>query len=1374
MSLSGCGSPRRLQTLRDVFLIALSTILIINPAVAGEVPFRSETVQLDQRSPIDLAVDLDELVQQRADDAEQHILVQFDRTVGPDLRDQLARAGLTLGAYVSNNAFFATVDRDALDPAAVVNNTGLVSAVPIETTWKLHPMLVEGRTPTWAVVGMTAEQHAIVGAYVVFHRDVPLNEGRALAESFGAVVRDELESINGLVLEIELDAIPSLADDDNVEWAEPALPRLSEVNDSNRTLTGVDVVQDAPYYLDGTGVTVLVYDGGTARSTHVDFEGRLTVHDSSGMANHATHVCGTVGGAGVANSAYKGMAPAATLLSYGFEYDYTGVFLYSNPGDIESDYAQAINTYGAEIANNSIGTNTATNGFDCDITGDYGATSQVIDTIVRGDGSDPDFDEPFRVIWANGNERQTSRCGDTYFTTAPPACAKNHITVGAVNSDDDSITSFTSWGPVDDGRLKPDIAGPGCQNSGDGGVTSCSYSGDSAYTIMCGTSMASPTVCGLSALIIQDFKTQYAGQAMFRNSTLKCLLAHTAVDCGNTGPDYQFGYGSVRVQPAIELMRAGEFLENSVDNGDTYTRTFVVPSGASEFKVTLAWDDYPATPNADPALVNDLDLVVTDPSSGRHYPWTLDPDNPSNAAVRTAEDHTNNIEQVYVANPAAGTWTIEVYGYNVPESPQPFSLVGDGAANAGLFISFPSGLPDYITPGTPTTIDVTITPVGENVLAGSATLYYRYDGGTWNSSTLTQITGTSYEATLPAASCSDNPEYYFSVLGTVSGLVYSPSNAPTSVYSATVGEWLDIFSDDFETDQGWTVYTTATEGFWERGVPVNNNRGDPPADYDGSGQCYLTENDESDDNSDIDDGYTQLTSPLFDLSDGATVSYAYWLNDVSSGSMGDEDAMTVEVATNAASNNWTTIRSYDEPSSVWRTDSIEVGSEVTATSTIRFRITARDDDPQNVVEAGLDAFVINSFSCDGTETGACCYTDGSCLVQTADDCSAAGGTYEGNDTVCDPNPCPQPEGACCLADGSCVIRTIALCNASAGTYQGDGTDCDPNPCPQPTGACCYEDGSCLVQTEADCIAAGGAYEGNDTVCDPNPCPQPTGACCYEDGSCLVQTEADCIAAGGAYEGDDTVCNPNPCPQPTGACCYEDGSCLVQTEADCIAAGGAYEGNDTVCDPNPCPQPTGACCYEDGSCLVQTEADCIAAGGAYEGDDTVCNPNPCPQPEGACCYEDGSCLVQTEADCIAAGGAYEGDDTVCNPNPCPQPTTGACCQAGYACEVLTADDCDAAGGAYMGDDTTCDDANANGVADICECHGDSNCDGTINFDDIDFFVAALVAEMNWEDMFTGTPPCDFLHNDCNWDGSVNFDDIDPFVEALVNGECILMP
>lgn len=170
-------------------------------------------------------------------------------------------------------------------------------------------------------------------------------------------------------------------------------------------------------------------------------------------------------------------------------------------------------------------------------------------------------------------------------------------------------------------------------------------------------------------------------------------------------------------------------------------------------------------------------------------------------------------------------------------------------------------------------------------------------------------------------------------------------------------------------------------------------------------------------------------------------------------------------------------------------------------------------------------------------------------------------------------------GACCHNDGTCTIETQANCNAPGDVYEGDDTTCTPNPCPQP-GACCATDGTCSLATEIggnDCTVGGGTYQGDDTVCTPtNPCPQP-GACCAIDGTCSLAAEIggnDCTIAGGTYQGDGTVCTPNPCPQP-GACCAPNGTCSLATEIggnDCTLGGGTYQGDGTVCTPNPCPQP----------------------------------------------------------------------------------------------------------------------------------------------------------------------------------------------------------
>ena len=319
------------------------------------------------------------------------------------------------------HSFFVRIDPAQLDPGAI-GRLGFVQSIEeIRPDWKLHPSLAVSAPPPHALFqgqgGVTR-----IAVYVLIHQEQDLIEvALRLQRELSVDVLEPLLSINGLVVEMPLSQLSALVARDEVFCVEPPLPRMSEVNDSNRILTQVDAVQGAPYNLDGSGVTVMVYDGGSARATHQDFGGRLTVRDSSGLSNHATHVAGTVGGDGTASGGtFRGMAPGVSIESYGFEYDGTSIFLYTNPGDIEADYTEAINLFGADLATNSIGTNTEPNGFVCNLQGDYGVTASVIDAIVGGSVSGGN---PFRVVWANGNERQGSNCdiegfGDYYSTGA--------------------------------------------------------------------------------------------------------------------------------------------------------------------------------------------------------------------------------------------------------------------------------------------------------------------------------------------------------------------------------------------------------------------------------------------------------------------------------------------------------------------------------------------------------------------------------------------------------------------------------------------------------------------------------------------------------------------------------------------------------------------------------------------------------------------------------------------------------------------------------------------------------------------------------------------------------------------------------------------
>jgi hypothetical protein len=649
------------------------------------IPLRGGDVHIQAMNRSACAVELTRLAWRTED---RHALILLDPAEA-STQQELAAAGVDLLSSLGGSAWIASLGPEAGESEVATEAIAWVG--PLETAWKLHPFLAAGGVPDWTVDRSARDAVANGGrfavndllrelqdsadprvvTYVLAHRDEDIAALAADIEILDAKVLSVLETVHGLIVRLPMSTIVPLAEDPRVLWVEPALPKLVELNDSNRVVTQVGEVQDAPYNLDGDGVVVMVYDGGYGYSAHGDFGGRHTARDSSSLSNHATHVAGTIGGDGSGSGGqFAGMAPAVTIESYGFEQE-GGLqegFLYTDPGDLEADYGDAINQYGAVIANNSIGTNTASNGFPCEWTGDYGVTSSVIDSVVRGAlGGD------IRIMWANGNERQTSRCGDQFYTTAPPACAKNHITVGALNSNDESVTSFTSWGPTDDGRIKPDISTAGCQSDGDGGVTSCSSSG--GYTTYCGTSMASPTACGIGALLMQDWRAQFPKRPDMRNSTLKAMLAHTAADLGNVGPDLKYGYGSIRAKAAVDHLRTDSHLEAEVSTGEAFEFLVISSAGDSQLQVTLAWDDEPAVPLVLPSLVNDLDLIVYSPDGTRHYPWAIDPANPGDPATQMAEDHLNNIEQVTVESPQAGVWRVQIHGYAVPVGPQAFSVM---------------------------------------------------------------------------------------------------------------------------------------------------------------------------------------------------------------------------------------------------------------------------------------------------------------------------------------------------------------------------------------------------------------------------------------------------------------------------------------------------------------------------------------------------------------------------------------------------------------------------------------------------------------------------------------------------------------------------
>jgi len=292
-----------------------------------------------------------------------------------------------------------------------------------------------------------------------------------------------------------------------------------------------------------------------------------------------------------------------------------------------------------------------------------------------------------------------------------------------------------------------------------------------------------------------------------------------------------------------------------------------------------------------------------------------------------------------------------------------------------LVIRLPDGPPAFVDPGQPTTIPVEIRETTDQLVAGTALLHYRLGGGPFASAPLTPVSGDLFQATLPAAGCADEPEFYFSAQAAAAGVIHEPPGAPADFFSSVVGEPIVVFADDFETETGWTTEVLgATAGWWERGVPVD----DPGWDFDpyacpDGGACFLTQNQYGP--SDVDDGAVRLTSPLFDLSGGyAAISYDYFLR--LTATWGGVDRILVEISGNGDAGPWVEIARHDQDGALdWHEHTIppeDLGEAgVVFTPTMKLRFTTNDADDQSINESGLDSVRIMGRQCAWAGPGDC-------------------------------------------------------------------------------------------------------------------------------------------------------------------------------------------------------------------------------------------------------------------------------------------------------------------------------------------------------------------------------------------------------------------
>jgi serine protease AprX len=487
---------------------------------------------------------------------------------------------------------------------------------------------------------------------------------------------------------------------------------------------------------------------------------------------HGTHTTVSAVGAGDGSGRGRGMAPAAHLIFQAVENYATisplcqllgglsnGYYLTGLPADLQKLFQQAYDA-GARIHSNSWGSSVAgqytlgcasADGFvwshrDLTVTFSAGNDGEDADgngAVDAGSMAAPATAKNVIAVGASENDRagdyacdetKNAVCGAqggqndllTYGQAWPSSFPAPPLYGDPLAGNPEQMAAFSSRGPADDGRIKPDVVAPGtwvlsgysdlyqegydAQPNPQTGLyqyDGWGYPPSSRYKYMGGTSMASPLVAGGAALV-RDFYEKMKSHAASA-ALVKATLINSAVDLldeNNDGvddnalpiPNVYEGWGRANLAAATDGSRLFQDEESPLATGESATYSYDVGAG-TPFKVTVVWTDYPGAPAATRMLVNDLDLEVSSPS-GHVYRGNVFGGGWS--AEGGLPDRVNNVENVFVQWPEAGRWTVTVRGYNVPMGPQPFAL-----AVAGLAAGGPTDAPP--------SVGITNPPDGANV-----------------------------------------------------------------------------------------------------------------------------------------------------------------------------------------------------------------------------------------------------------------------------------------------------------------------------------------------------------------------------------------------------------------------------------------------------------------------------------------------------------------------------------------------------------------------------------------------------------------------------------------------------------------------------------
>ncbi len=654
---------------------------------------------------------------QKQNSKEGTYIVQFYSIPDQGKKNFIASKGVVLGDYLPKNAFVTRVP-SSFD-FSELQDLGVRSIQPYSPVFR-SPANYLGDVPNYCneggnkvrlytVLFSWADKHSYYQRIASLGGKV--NEDRSFGEVIEVVIpqkrRSDLRKYADLMW-VEFGESEPVPDDLQGQT-------LHRVSNLQNGISGRDY--------DGTGVNVSLIDDAPI-AAHIDLQGRITqIPPIGGNGSHGDGTVGIVMGAGNLDPVRGlGMAPGVTMRYY----DYVNQSNYPHINAAVTNY----NTFGTIATSSSY---SEFSGFG----GVYTSTANFVDNQVK---NNPPIQHVFSAGNSSASTSPTYTVGSPWATiTGGRKAAKSTIAVAALDYED-NLAGYSSRGPAEDGRVKPDIS-----SYGDGHISLDNAA--NTYQSFGGTSAACPGITGIVAVMYQAYRENNGGQDP-HSGLIKAMLLNSADDLGNPGPDFFYGWGRVNALRAVRILENNQYLTDTIAQGDTNTHSINIPSGVAEFKVMVYWNDHPGSVTASQALVNDLNIELEDGSSALNLPFVLDHRDILSSLQSNAVpgvDSVNNMEQVLLTNPSAGNYTLRIKGDVVPQGPQEYYVVYEYRYPKPE-VTYPTGGETFV-PG-----EVESIRWNSSSNSNNYDLFYSLDGGnSWNP-IVTGLSGIlrSYDWSIPS------------------------------------------------------------------------------------------------------------------------------------------------------------------------------------------------------------------------------------------------------------------------------------------------------------------------------------------------------------------------------------------------------------------------------------------------------------------------------------------------------------------------------------------------------------------------------------------------------------------------------------------------